>query len=92
MAEETDQGSLCYGPGSIAGAVIGTFLITILIFAVVVFLYRQWRKHKGKDIIININYLTKQIIIIKYIMYCSMLCKEKISSCWSGEIFKCTIF
>ncbi|XP_008555013.1 dentin sialophosphoprotein [Microplitis demolitor] len=52
MAEETDQGSLCYGPGSIAGAVIGTFLITILIFAVVVFLYRQWRKHKGNHLVL----------------------------------------
>lgn len=37
----------CYSPGSIAGAVIGTFLTTILLFAVAALFYRQWRRHKG---------------------------------------------
>lgn len=38
----------CFGAGSVAGAVIGTFLTTILLLAVAGFLYRQWRRHKGE--------------------------------------------
>lgn len=50
MEENTGENisALCYGPGSIAGAVIGTFLTTILLLAVVTLLYKQWRKRKGK--------------------------------------------
>ncbi|XP_043482855.1 uncharacterized protein LOC122511569 isoform X1 [Leptopilina heterotoma] len=42
----------CYSPGSIAGAVIGTFLTTILLFAVAALFYRQWRRHKGKHLVL----------------------------------------
>ncbi|XP_034948530.1 uncharacterized protein [Chelonus insularis] len=53
MEENAGQGAiLCYGPGSIAGAVIGTFFTTILLLAVAVFFYRQWRKHKGKHLVL----------------------------------------
>lgn len=38
----------CFGAGSVAGAVIGTFLTTILLLAVAGLLYRQWRKRKGE--------------------------------------------
>lgn len=48
MEETTGEDSVCYGPGSIAGAVIGTFLTTALILALAVVFYRQWRRHKGK--------------------------------------------
>lgn len=42
----------CYGAGSIAGAVIGTFLTTILLLTVAALLYRQWRRHKGKHLVL----------------------------------------
>lgn len=45
---EAENQDICYSPGSIAGAVIGTFLTTILLIAVGALLYRQWRRHKGK--------------------------------------------
>jgi hypothetical protein len=38
----------CFGAGSVAGAVIGTFLTTILLFAVAALLYKQWRRRKGE--------------------------------------------
>ncbi|XP_015112788.1 uncharacterized protein LOC107038284 [Diachasma alloeum] len=50
--DETDQDSVCYGPGSIAGAVIGTFFTTALLLAIAAFLYRQWRRHKGKHLVL----------------------------------------
>ncbi|XP_046425632.1 uncharacterized protein LOC124182411 isoform X1 [Neodiprion fabricii] len=42
----------CFGSGSIAGAVIGTFLTTILLLAVAALFYRQWRRHKGKHLVL----------------------------------------
>ncbi|XP_072751920.1 uncharacterized protein [Anoplolepis gracilipes] len=42
----------CFGAGSVAGAVIGTFLTTILLLAVAALLYRQWRRHKGKHLVL----------------------------------------
>ncbi|XP_011300106.1 uncharacterized protein [Fopius arisanus] len=50
--DETGQDSECYGPGSIAGAVIGTFLATVLLLTIAAFLYRQWRRHKGKHLVL----------------------------------------
>lgn len=38
----------CFGAGSVAGAVIGTFLTTIVLLVVAAFLYKQWRRHKGE--------------------------------------------
>ncbi|KAK0168640.1 hypothetical protein PV327_002418 [Microctonus hyperodae] len=54
MEENTgeDISALCYGPGSIAGAVIGTFLTTILLLAVFTLLYKQWRKRKGNHLVL----------------------------------------
>lgn len=44
-----DEGSTsCYGGASLAGAVIGTFLTTVLLLAVAALVYRQWRRHKGE--------------------------------------------
>ncbi|TGZ46061.1 Uncharacterized protein DBV15_12949 [Temnothorax longispinosus] len=40
----------CFGAGSVAGAVIGTFLTTILLLAVAALLYRQWRRHKSESL------------------------------------------
>lgn len=42
----------CFGAGSVAGAVIGTFLTTILLLAVATLLYRQWRRHKSKHLVL----------------------------------------
>ncbi|XP_011876969.1 PREDICTED: uncharacterized protein LOC105567046 [Vollenhovia emeryi] len=42
----------CFGAGSVAGAVIGTFLTTILLLAVAALLYRQWRRHKSKHLVL----------------------------------------
>ncbi|KAL6266196.1 hypothetical protein P5V15_003056 [Pogonomyrmex californicus] len=39
----------CFGTGSVAGAVIGTFLTTILLLVVATLLYRQWRRHKSES-------------------------------------------
>ncbi|XP_063995695.1 uncharacterized protein LOC135173042 [Diachasmimorpha longicaudata] len=50
--DEADQDSVCYGPGSIAGAVIGTFLTTALLLAIAAFFYRQWRRHRGKHLVL----------------------------------------
>lgn len=45
---EDEPRDTCFGAGSVAGAVIGTFLTTILLLVVAALLYRQWRKHKGE--------------------------------------------
>ncbi|KYN26826.1 PREDICTED: uncharacterized protein LOC108758055 [Trachymyrmex cornetzi] len=42
----------CFGAGSVAGAVIGTFLTTILLLAVAALLYRQWRRRKSKHLVL----------------------------------------
>lgn len=43
----------CYGPGSIVGAIIGTLLITIALFATSVLLYKMyWRSRKGKHLVL----------------------------------------
>ncbi|XP_014468922.1 PREDICTED: uncharacterized protein LOC106741420 [Dinoponera quadriceps] len=42
----------CFGAGSVAGAVIGTFLTTLVLLAVAALLYRQWRRHKGKHLVL----------------------------------------
>ena len=44
---EDAEGTTCYGPGSVAGAVIGTFLATCILLALAALLYRQWRRNKG---------------------------------------------
>ena len=38
----------CYGPASIAFAVIGTFIVTCMILLITAYLYRQWRRNKGE--------------------------------------------
>ncbi|XP_011503168.1 PREDICTED: uncharacterized protein LOC105366420 [Ceratosolen solmsi marchali] len=43
---------MCYGPGSIAGAVIGTFLTTSLLIGIAALLYKQWRRNKGKHLVL----------------------------------------
>lgn len=45
---EDEPRDTCFGAGSVAGAVIGTFLTTILLLVVAALLYRQWRRHKGE--------------------------------------------
>lgn len=47
----------CFGTGSVAGAVIGTFLTTILLLAVAALLYRQWRRHKSESHLFHFNLL-----------------------------------
>lgn len=47
-AMEDEPRDTCFGAGSVAGAVIGTFLTTILLLVVAALLYRQWRRHKGE--------------------------------------------
>lgn len=47
-APATAAQDTCFGAGSVAGAVIGTFLTTILLLAVAALLYRQWRRHKSE--------------------------------------------
>ncbi|XP_011694763.1 PREDICTED: uncharacterized protein LOC105454098 isoform X1 [Wasmannia auropunctata] len=42
----------CFGTGSVAGAVIGTFLTTILLLAVAALLYKQWRRRKSKHLVL----------------------------------------
>ncbi|XP_076177235.1 uncharacterized protein LOC143151719 [Ptiloglossa arizonensis] len=49
---EDEPRDTCFGAGSVAGAVIGTFLTTILLLVVAALLYRQWRKHKGKHLVL----------------------------------------
>ncbi|XP_076651287.1 uncharacterized protein LOC143358211 [Halictus rubicundus] len=49
---EDEPQDTCFGAGSVAGAVIGTFLTTILLLVVAAFLYRQWRRHKGKHLVL----------------------------------------
>ncbi|KAL7290053.1 hypothetical protein TKK_0015782 [Trichogramma kaykai] len=39
----------CFSAGSIAGAVIGTFAVTCLLFGLAALIYRQWRRHKGES-------------------------------------------
>ncbi|XP_020296389.1 uncharacterized protein LOC109861244 [Pseudomyrmex gracilis] len=50
--EDAAAQDTCFGAGSVAGAVIGTFLTTILLLAVAALLYRQWRRHKGKHLVL----------------------------------------
>ncbi|XP_043278862.1 uncharacterized protein [Venturia canescens] len=45
----------CYGGASIAGAVIGTFLTTVFLLLVAAIVYRQWRRHKGKHLVLVTN-------------------------------------
>lgn len=47
---EDEPRDTCFGAGSVAGAVIGTFLTTILLLLVAALLYRQWRRHKGESL------------------------------------------
>ncbi|XP_054000477.1 uncharacterized protein LOC128887969 [Hylaeus anthracinus] len=49
---EDEPRDTCFGAGSVAGAVIGTFLTTILLLVVAALVYRQWRKHKGKHLVL----------------------------------------
>ncbi|CAL7941450.1 unnamed protein product [Xylocopa violacea] len=49
---EDEPRDTCFGAGSVAGAVIGTFLTTILLLLVAGLLYRQWRRHKGKHLVL----------------------------------------
>ncbi|XP_014234996.1 uncharacterized protein LOC106657833 [Trichogramma pretiosum] len=42
----------CFSAGSIAGAVIGTFAVTCLLFGLAALIYRQWRRHKGKHLVL----------------------------------------
>ncbi|XP_018304502.1 uncharacterized protein [Mycetomoellerius zeteki] len=51
-APATAAQDTCFGAGSVAGAVIGTFLTTILLLAVAAFLYRQWRRRKSKHLVL----------------------------------------
>lgn len=46
---EDEPRDTCFGAGNVAGAVIGTFLTTILLLLVAALLYRQWRRHKGES-------------------------------------------
>nr|XP_050845347.1 enolase-phosphatase E1-like [Vespula vulgaris] len=52
IASQDINASSCFGTGSVAGAVIGTFLTTILLSAVAALLYKQWRRHKGKHLVL----------------------------------------
>lgn len=52
VASQDNNVSSCFGAGSVAGAVIGTFLTTILLSAVAALLYKQWRRHKGKHLVL----------------------------------------
>ncbi|XP_034182727.2 uncharacterized protein LOC117605462 [Osmia lignaria lignaria] len=49
---EDEPRDTCFGAGSVAGAVIGTFLTTILLLLVAALLYKQWRRHKGKHLVL----------------------------------------
>ena len=49
---EDEPRDTCFGAGSVAGAVIGTFLTTILLLVIAALLYRQWRRHKGKHLVL----------------------------------------
>ncbi|XP_017765322.1 PREDICTED: uncharacterized protein LOC108554524 [Eufriesea mexicana] len=49
---EDEPWDTCFGTGNVAGAVIGTFLTTILLLLVAALLYRQWRRHKGKHLVL----------------------------------------
>ncbi|CAK9818572.1 Prx [Anthophora plagiata] len=49
---EDEPRDTCFAAGSVAGAVIGTFLTTILLLLVAALLYRQWRRHKGKHLVL----------------------------------------
>lgn len=49
---EDEPRDTCFGAGNVAGAVIGTFLTTILLLLVAALLYRQWRRHKGKHLVL----------------------------------------
>lgn len=57
---EDEPRDTCFGTGNVAGAVIGTFLTTILLLLVAALLYRQWRRHKGKfrHFFVNIEILS----------------------------------
>ncbi|KYM88595.1 hypothetical protein ALC53_03079 [Atta colombica] len=62
-ASATAAQDTCFGAGSVAGAVIGTFLTTILLLTVAAFLYRQWRRRKKTvDCIApNFTFLTTKV-------------------------------
>ncbi|CAD1471781.1 unnamed protein product [Heterotrigona itama] len=49
---EDEPRDTCFGAGNVAGAVIGTFFTTILLLLVTALLYRQWRKQKGKHLVL----------------------------------------
>ncbi|KAI4492446.1 hypothetical protein M0804_002237 [Polistes exclamans] len=49
IGSQDNNASSCFGTGSVAGAVIGTFLTTIILSAVAVVLYKQWRRHKDEN-------------------------------------------
>ncbi|XP_058795038.1 uncharacterized protein LOC131666407 [Phymastichus coffea] len=42
----------CYSSGSVAGAVLGTFLVTCLLIALAALFYRRWRRNKGKHLVL----------------------------------------
>ncbi|XP_017876302.1 uncharacterized protein LOC108622737 [Ceratina calcarata] len=52
MEDDRPPRDTCFGAGSVAGAVIGTFLTTILLLLAAAILYRQWRRHKGKHLVL----------------------------------------
>lgn len=46
MAQESD----CYGPGSIAGAVIGTLVVVAIILGLVYLVYKHlWKPRRGEE-------------------------------------------
>ncbi|XP_015603637.1 uncharacterized protein LOC107271762 [Cephus cinctus] len=49
---EQEVQDTCYSAGSIAGAVLGTFFTTLLLLVLTGLLYRQWRRHKGKHLVL----------------------------------------
>lgn len=49
---EDEPRDTCFGAGNVAGAVIGTFFTTIFLLLVAAFLYRQWRKQRGKHLVL----------------------------------------
>ncbi|KAK2582135.1 hypothetical protein KPH14_004500 [Odynerus spinipes] len=51
-SQDNNAAYSCFGAGSVAGAVIGTFLTTILLSVVAALLYKQWRRHKGKHLVL----------------------------------------
>jgi len=55
MSAEEEVLAVCYGPGSIAGAIIGTLLITLALAAAAALAYNiYWRSRKGWSLFIPV--------------------------------------